>query len=281
VNLFPTTAEPRLCTPASTSYPVRVAGLRAEEASVYAVLGVSATDPATGIETAVQPGRRFGATLVQEGFPYVYTTRLTEASDRAEPRTSLILTNPADRPPMLEPHVLSVSLLATNRALGAEIRPGELTEPGAWMPANVEARNIVSTSPYVPALRESGFILRAMVRGQVPRQDPLHVLQSLLHSLVPRHAFDDKAVRALTARIEAIESFELLTVVDRKRSLRGYGARFTLDESPFSGLGDVALFLRVLHEMLNARASVNRFFTCETLCKKSGERLVWPPTRGS
>jgi type VI secretion system protein ImpG len=281
VNLFSTTAEPRLCIPASTAYPIQVAGLRREEASVYAVLGVSAKSPAESTVTAVQPARRFGAAPVQDDFPYVYVTKLSEAPDRAEPETSLILTNLADRTPVLEPHVVSATLLATNRALGAQVRPGELTEPRARMPAHVVARNIVPTSPYVPALGSAGFILRALVRGQVPRKDPLHVLQSFLYSLVPKKPFEEKATRALTARIDAIEGFDLTTVVDRERSLRGYRATFRLDESPFAGLGDVALFLRVLHQVLDAHASMNRFFSCEALCTKGGERLSWPTTRAA
>jgi hypothetical protein len=149
------------------------------------------------------------------------------------------------------------------------------------MPAHVVARNIVPTSPYVPALGSAGFILRALVRGQVPRKDPLHVLQSFLYSLVPKKPFEEKATRALTARIDAIEGFDLTTVVDRERSLRGYRATFRLDESPFAGLGDVALFLRVLHQVLDAHASMNRFFSCEALCTKGGERLSWPTTRAA
>jgi type VI secretion system protein ImpG len=281
VNLFSTTAEPRLTIPASTAHPLRVAGLRAEDASVYSVTEVTAKAPGSSAVIAVQPARRFGAAPVQDDFPYVYVTKLSETADRSEPETWLTLASLADRAPILEPHVLSVRLLATNRALGAQVRPGELTEPGVSMPNGVWAKNIVPTSSYVPALGQVGFILRALMRGQVPRQDPLHVLQSLLYGLVPRNALEDKAARALTARIDAIEGLSLRTVVDRARSLRGYGASFTLDESPFSGIGDVALFVRVLHQLLDARASLNRFFTCEALCTKSGERLAWPTARAS
>lgn len=272
-NLFRTTAEPRLCIPACTSYPLRVAGLLAEEASVYAVLGVSATEPGSGRPAVrVPPARHFGAAVVEDGFPYVYTTKRQQTQARTEPDTTLLLTSPAKRVPVVEPHVLSVDILATNRELGASVKPGALSEPGLHMPKTVKARNIVATSPYVPARSGQGFVLRAGVRGQVPREDPLFTLKALLYSLVPHPTFEDDAARGLTGRVDAILGLEVRADRNVQRTRRGYLASFAIDETPFSGLGDVALFLRVLLHLLDGGASVNRFFRCEVLCTKSGAR---------
>ncbi len=282
VNLFATTAEPRLCTPAATSYPLRVAGLLPEEASVYAVLGVHATNPGAGTPPVrVPPARRFGAAPVVDAFPYFYSTKLQPARDATEPDTALLLASPAKRPPVIDPHVLSVSLLATNRRLGANVKPGDLSEPGVRMPPSVTARNIVPTSSYVPACSVPGFVLRSIVRGQVAREDPLYTLKAILYSLVPHQAFEADAARALVARVDAIEGLEVQNDRNMERTRRGYLARLTLDETPFSGAGDVALFLRVLHHVLDARASVNRFYRCEVQCTKSGERWRWPAGRSA
>jgi type VI protein secretion system component VasA len=180
---------------------------------------------------------------------------------------------------VIEPHVLSVTLLATNRGLGASVRPGELSEPGVHMPPRVKARNIVATSPYLPARSGPGFALRATVRGQVAREDPLYTLKGLLYSLVPHQAFEADASRGLIARVDAVEGLEVESDWNVQRTRRGYLASFVIDETPFSGSGDVALFLRVLHHVLDAGASLNRFFRCEVLCTKSGERWSWPPAR--
>jgi type VI protein secretion system component VasA len=147
------------------------------------------------------------------------------------------------------------------------------------MPPGTKARNIVATSPYVPACSVPGFVLRAVVRGQVACEDPLYTLKALLYSLVPLQAFEADAARALVARVDAIEGLEVKNDRNVERTRRGYLASFTIDETPFSGSGDVALFLRVLHHVLDERASVNHFFRCEVLCTKSGERWRWPPRR--
>jgi hypothetical protein len=145
------------------------------------------------------------------------------------------------------------------------------------MPPDVRARNIVPTSPYVPALEGPDFVLRTFVRGQVPPLDPLHVLKGLLYSLIPSHALEVEAAEALRARIGAVGGLEVDVVSNLARTRRGYRARLTIDEGPFDGLGDVALFCRIVHQLLDGRASLNGFFTCEAVCTKSGVRLTWPP----
>jgi type VI secretion system protein ImpG len=273
INLFPTTAEPRLSPPAATSFALRVAGLGAEESSVYEVLEVSATDPRSGATSIIAPVRRFGAVALDDRVPYAFTT---QRSDELDPALVLSLTSPPDRKPVVEPHAFSVAILATNGSAGARVRPGELAESGAGMPRDVSARNVVPTSPYVPAPTPQASALRVVARGQVPRQDPRHVLQTTLYALLPSWALRDGAAAALTAKVDAIEAFDLRPTANRRRTQRGYAAILTIDDSAFNGLGDVALFQRVLHQVLDSRASLNRFFTTEVRCTKSGARLVWP-----
>ena len=98
-NVFRTTAEPRLCIPACTSYPLRVAGLLAEEASVYAVLGVSATEPGSGRPAVrVPPAHHFGAAVVADGFPTSTRPSGNRPKTERKPDTTLLLTSPAKRP---------------------------------------------------------------------------------------------------------------------------------------------------------------------------------------
>ncbi len=276
VNLFGTTAEPRLLPPAAASFALRVADARPDQSSVYEVLDVTASNPASGASTRLPPARRFGALPLDDRLPAAFTTKL---SDAAEPATVLTLTSPPDRPPVLEPHVVSARILATNGRAGAGVKPGDLVVPGAGLPPGVTVRNVVPTSAYVPAPSPQALALRAFTRGQVPRRDPLHVLRALLYSLVPREAVDETSASALAAKVDSIQAFELCPASNRERTQRGYAARLVIDESPFSGIGDVALFLRVVHELLNARVSVNGFFTTEVRCTKSGARLAWPVER--
>jgi type VI secretion system protein ImpG len=277
VNLFPTTAEPAIYDLGASTFLLRVAGQSQREAGPYAVLRVSAAPLATGgAAVNVPPLGRFGAAPVAPSFPYLFATKTERPLAGQEPETSLVLTATAHSPPALEPHAISVELLATNRQLGASVRPGELSENGSGMPASVRARNIVATSPYVPVLAGPDFILRTFARAEVPRPDPRHVLQGLLYSLVPSHAVEAEVARALRARIRAVETLDVRVVNNRSRTRRGYEVVLTIDETPFNGTGDVALFCRVVHQLLNARASLNGFFTCEAICTKSGIRLTWP-----
>jgi type VI secretion system protein ImpG len=282
VNLFPITAEPRVFESAGSELPVRVAGLTPMEAGAYAVLRVAATPLAgEGERVGVPPLRRFGGVSPDPSFPYVFSTRTARLRADREPETLLTLTTSPNQLPVLEPHAISVDLLATNRQLGASVRPGELSENGRGMPGSVRARNIVPTSPYVPALAGPDFVLRAFARAQVPPSDPLHVLSGLLYSLVPSHSLEIEAARALRARIRAVEGLDVGVIENVSRTRRGYLATLTIDETPFNGLGDVALFCRVVHRLLDARASLNRFFACAVVCTKSGARLTWPPGRPS
>jgi len=275
VNLFRTTSEPRIFGSGTSSFPVRVAGLPSAQSSVYAILGATAT--LQGAERApaipLSPLRRFGAGHFSEAFPYAYSTRLV--GPRGREQLVLSLTNPRGSAPLLSPHVISLDLLATNGA--CSIRPGELSEPGLGMPPGLRVRNLVSASPYVPAPAGAELARHVFTRSEVPDSDPLFALKSLLFSLVPlRGSVDAATVASYRARIDGIESMRVVGAYNRSQARRGYAATFTLDETPFRGIGDVALFLRLLQRTLDAQTSVNSFYRCEAVCRKSGVRLRWP-----
>jgi type VI protein secretion system component VasA len=117
------------------------------------------------------------------------------------------------------------------------------------------------------------------VRAAVPDGDPLFALQSRLLALIPRHGVAPAAVRAHVARVAAIHSLDVETISDPVRGCRGYEVRLAIDETAFQGLGDVALFVRLLHGALEAQASVSRFYRCRATCVKSGTPVLWPPEK--
>jgi type VI protein secretion system component VasA len=85
------------------------------------------------------------------------------------------------------------------------------------------------------------------------------------------------SVQGHLARIAALHSLRVEKVSDPSRGQRGYEVRLAIDETPFQGLGDVALFVRLLHGAFEAQASVGRFYRCQATCVKSGASVVWPP----
>ncbi|HEY1698018.1 MAG TPA: type VI secretion system baseplate subunit TssF [Polyangiaceae bacterium] len=282
-NLFPASAEPWVFEAGRTSAPVRVAGLSRDEAGAYAVLGASAMarDPLEGRDdaapTELRPVRRFAAQESPPEFPYAFSAKLVAPPGRAEPEIVVCLTSPRGRPPVLTPHIVSLDLLATNRQRASRLRPGELTEPGARMPPGVRIRNIVPCSAYVPPPTGPELALQVAVRAAVPDGDALFALQSRLLALVPRQGVDPAAVRANVVRVAAIQHLEVAAVIDRAAASRGYEVRLAIDETPFEGLGDVALFVRVLCAAFDAQASIGRFYRCVATATKSGTRIVWPP----
>lgn len=280
VNLFPASAEPWVFEAGRPSAPARVAGVAREAAAVYAVLGVSAIarDDDQAAAVALQPVRRFAAGGDAPGFPYAFSTKRVASRANADAELVVCLTSPRGRPPVLDPHVISTDLLATNRGHGARAhRPGDLVESGAGMPPGVRGRNILPCSPYVSAPVGPELALQVAVRAALPDGDPLFALQSRLFAMVPRQGVDPSTVRALVARVAAVQHLEVAAVTEAGGARHGYEARLEVDETPFSGLGDVALFVRVLQAAFESQVSAGSFYRCIANCTKSGTRIAWPP----
>jgi type VI secretion system protein ImpG len=277
VNLFAANAEPWVFEAGRASAAARVAGAAREDTGVYAVLAVSAieqnNDQATAV--ALPPVRRFAATGRAQAFPYAFSAKRVTGEACAEPELLVSLTSPRGQPPVLRPHVVSMALLATSRGHASALRPGDLSEPGPGMPPGVRGRNVTPCSPYVTAPSGPELALQVAVRAAVPDGDALFALQSRLFAMVPRHGVDPAAVRSYEARIAAIESVEVATVLGSGGARRGYEARLRIDETPFAGLGDVALFVRVLHAAFECQVSAGHFYQCVATCTKSGTQIRW------
>jgi type VI secretion system protein ImpG len=278
VNLFRATCEPRIFDGSLSTFPLRVAGLSHNQGGVFAVRSVTATPTTRSADVVVVPRLgRFSSAGLALSFPYAFSTKLVSAPDEEEPHVVLSVTAPRGRKPRFEPHVLSIDVIATNAGHGSQVRTGDLSKPGAGFPADVAVRNIVPTSPHVPAPTGPELARQAFQRAAVPSDDALFNLKSLLGSMVPRHGVDAASIASNLAKIRAIEAMDVTVAIDRERAARGYQAALAIDETPFQGTGDVALFVRLLHATLDAQASANRFFRCEARCTKSGARIYWPP----
>ncbi len=275
-NLFRGTSEPRVVDSRLSSFPVRIADYAG--ASVYAVTQVMAA-PRTrsGDSVLVPPLRRFAAMSPLPRFPYAYSTQRVTFRGRTEPDFLLSLSSPRGARPSMEPHILMLDLWGTHRDLASELRPGEALEHGWDIPLQIRA--VVGASPYVSPPSSAAFALHALTRAVVPRSDVHASLLALIHARLPRRGIDSALLRANLARVEAVETADVSVISAENR--HGYRASLGLDESAFRGIGDVGLFVRVLHAVLDAQASINRFYECEALCRKSGTTVRWPPERRS
>ncbi|MCL2779665.1 MAG: type VI secretion system baseplate subunit TssF [Polyangiaceae bacterium] len=275
-NLFRGTSEPRVVDPTLSSFPIRIADFA--DASVYAVTRVMAAPRTTssGSSILVPPLHRFAAMSPPSHFPYAYSTQRVTLRGRTEPDLLLSLSSPRGARPSMDPHVLMLDLWGTNRDRSSELRPGEPLDHGEHgLGIALQARAVVGASPYVPPPSGAAFALHALTRAVVPRGDVYASLLSLIHARLPRRGIEPSLLRANLARVEAVKTAHVSVVSANNR--HGYRASLAIDESAFRGIGDVGLFVRVVHAVLDAQASVNRFYECEVQCRKSGIAVRWPP----
>ncbi|MCL2722907.1 MAG: type VI secretion system baseplate subunit TssF [Polyangiaceae bacterium] len=275
-NLFRGTSEPRVVDPTLSSFPIRIADFA--DASVYAVTcAMAAPRTRPGNSVLVPPLHRFAAMSPPPHFPYAYSTQRVTFRGRKEPDLLLSLSSPRGARPSMAPHILMLDLWGTNRDRSSELRPGEALEHGLGSP--LQARTVVRASPYVPPPASAEFALHALTRAVVPRSDVHASLLSLIHARLPRRGAEPSLLRANLARVKAIKTATVSIVSADNR--HGYRASLALDESAFRGIGDVGLFVRVMHAVLDAQASINRFYECEAHCRKSGSIVRWPPEQHS
>ena len=130
------------------------------------------------------------------------------------------------------------------------------------MPSGVRARNIIPCSAYVRPPVGPELALQVAVRAAVPDGDALFALQSRLLALVPRSGGLPRRCARNVARIAAIQPLERRARDRPGATCRGYEVRLAIDETSFQGLGDVALFVRLLHAAFEAQASIGRFYRC-------------------
>ncbi|WP_394847434.1 type VI secretion system baseplate subunit TssG [Pendulispora brunnea] len=278
INLFPAHSEPQTFGPGQSSFAVHVAGLARGRSSTYDVVSATATPrDRLAPEVALPRAHRFAADSISEAFPYAFSTRRVAVSAPPDRDTSLVvaLTSPRGARPLLEPHVVSLRLRATNGA--CKVAPGEVTEAGAEFPASVAVRNILPGSPYVPPSVGTDLAFRAIMRGAIPPRDALFTLRTLLLSLLPPEDLDPILFRANLGRIHAIEQLAVTPAFDHEGSRRGYLFQFIVDETAFRGVGDVGLFFYVVQQLLHTHVSLNGFCRVEVQCRKTGAFIAWPP----
>ena len=73
---------------------------------------------------------------------------------------------------------------------------------------------------------------------------------------------------------EIVDLFEVIEIDEVKDDV-AFGAVAAFEVGA-EGLGDVALFVRLLQKALDTQTTVNRFYQCEAKCRKGGARIRWP-----
>jgi len=285
VNVFETTSEPIRVNQRRERFLVRPAGLGVGHGAVYSIEGVT---------TVLRGGRRvdvpsflsFEHAAEMEDRSRIYYSehlRSTVVGEGAD--TYLSVGTAADSGTIVDLDVLSVNLLATNGPLANALRSGEINEAAPSSPAFAKFKNIGPVSGFVPpplghdlkwrATAHAAMNLRALTEPAVLRT-ALGVYNLL--ALVDR-----QAARANELRIEAIRDVRVTPSerLFRGACIRGVDIVVDLEESGFSGDGDMYLFGSLLERLFAEYVTINSFSRTSIRALGSNWEAKWPARNGN
>lgn len=277
VNLFKADAEPIRVDPKRTDYLLSVAGVAPDRASAWSVEQVIAVRRGASERLTLPPFERF----LESGEGVNYELIQTPSTVSDFPDNTLRI-NGIER---LGEATLSVSILGTNGALAAQLRPGDVNEPVPTTPPWLAFRNVgVPTQPIPPRVgTDLGWQLAAHTSAGLHSLISLDRLRPLLLAYEPWGELDVQASRANHLRMQGVRGLSASGTqhVLQGSPVRGIALDLTLDESQFAGDGDAVLFAQVLERFFAEYASINSFVTMRLRLSQSNESFSWPARLGS
>jgi type VI protein secretion system component VasA len=256
-NLFDAFADPLPID--FDSRPKRIRVARGQIYSVLEVLGVLRGQP----PVAVPDLRRLNSTPSARTSGAMYATSW---SDDAELCIAFVPTNEG-----LQRGIASMRVLATDGP-AAQIRPGDLRGAGY--------QNLVPASRFVPPPTGGALALRS-VRAAAIRRGSSSALEGLREALflsVPSWMPGDEWLRSMNDRIGAIET--LGVGVARRctgvgATKLGYRYAMKVNETPFQGAGELALFGTTVAEALRRCSPAATFTELHLEGLKTGFRATY------
>lgn len=283
VNAFRTTAEPIRVSPERGQYLVTPAGLQSDRGSVYAILDVVGIDRSTDRRIPVPPFFDYSHAFDPETLVR-YATHLAPGVIGSEADFSISIDSPgADACPSLD--VLSLELLATNGRLGSQARAGDIRMATPTSPPFAQFRNLSAATPYVPVPlgQELGWRATAHVAtGLRTLADP-SVLRAALRVYNLLGLVDRQAGRAVELRIDAIREVQVKPAerLHHGSLVRGIDVQIELDETGFSGEGDMYLFGAVLDRLYASYVPLNSFAATSVRGVTSRAKQTFAPRSGN
>lgn len=285
VNVFETTAEPVRLNKQRERYLVRPAALPVGQGDVYDILKVQ-TVVRGGERVEIPPFLSFEHASQMEDRTRVFYTehqRTTVVGNGAD--TYVALGTAEDSGVVVDAEVLSIDLLATNGPLANAVRAGEITEATPSSPPFAKFRNLSATTMYVPpplghdlgwrATAHAAMNLRSLTEPAVLRTAlGVYNLQALV---------DRQAARANELRIDAVRDVRVTPgeKLYRGAAIRGVDIEVDLDESGFSGEGDMYLFGSILERLFAEYVSINSFSRTRVRGVSSNLEYRWPARSGN
>ncbi len=283
INLFESAADPISLSTFSRERIVRASSIDPNHMEVYSI------DEVIGI----QPGRRERRTY-ERFFDFSHAAPTGEqayyqAAHRQSPINDgldlfLSVNSPRDVIAQTSDEVLSLSITCTNRSLPAELRVGDICNPGPTIPSIVKFRNIIPvTMPVRPPLgSELHWRLishLAMNFGTLAKAETLRAVCNLYNF---QDAADHSAGytnRRRSDGIREIRSKQARRIL-QGAPLRGVATTIELNSANYAGIGEAELFGAILNEILAARVGINSFHELAVDVQPFSIEFKWPARNG-
>lgn len=285
VNVFQTTAEPIRLDSRRERHVVRPAGLTASNGAVYSIERVH-TALRGGQRVDIPPFLSFDhAAGMEDRGRLFYSEHLRPTVVGSGADTYISVGTAEDSGVSVTADVLSVDLLATNGHLANALRAGEITEATSSSPPFARFRNLQAVTSYVPpplghdlqwrATAHTAMNLRALTE--------LSVLKTTLAVYNLQALVDRQVARANELRIDAVKSVKVTPSekIYRGAVVRGVNIELELDESGFSGDGDLFLFSAILDRLFAEYVSINSFSRTQVRGVGSNVEYKWPARTGN
>lgn len=282
INLFEVEADPITTTQLDTDYRVRANARHGAHVDIYAVDAIQGFEVGSGQRFEYAPFAAFrhrGGMLRHEMPERYFHTRMRRGpSGRFD--TWVVLGGHAwERQSTLPRETLSLSVTGTNGMLPRKgLREASITRMHKGSPGIEAVRNLLA--PTLPVYPPAGDRFHWRVLSHLaPNYLSLLDAQQLRGALA---LYDWTEGELNRRRIEAISHVRHRPVQKLAKGglLRGVEIEVTLDAHAFAGEGDVELFGSMLHRFLGLYATLNLYTRLAIVAQPTGQRLVWPDTKG-
>lgn len=286
INLFKTTAEPIRLSQTREQFLVRPAGLQPGHGEVYQILDVQAITRGASDRVNIPSFfefTRIGGTSASN--QVYYSTHLRPAVIGTGVDMTISFGTAENSGVLPQADVVSIDLLGTNQRLASALRPGEIRVPTPSSPAFAKFKNIGPVTTHVPPPLGRDLQWRvtahaAMNLRSLAEKNALRAMLGVynLHGLVDR-----QAARANDLRIQAIHDIQVRPAerLYRGAPVRGLAIEIFLEESGFTGDGDMFLFGAILDRLFATYVSLNSFTTTTVHGVQSKVKFEWPARSGN
>ena len=285
VNLVKTESEPIRVDHERTEYRLLPSGSHPHHYEIYSIDRAAGWVQGTAQEVEYLPFYSFRFGKAESGrLKTFYHPRMRNAvsHDGTDIYVSFV---DADQNVVLPPtQTVVFQLTCTNRVLAEKLRVGDIQVATEKTPAVVRFRNVTRVTAGI----------RPPLEGDLYWQLISHLglsSVSLSNAAALRDVLEIYNFPALQSRQAGkANQLRLEGIVDVQRTpeqllfrgvpVQGTTTRVTLEESRFSGEGDMILFASILNEFLSLQVTINSFSRLIVKGSEKGETFEWPPRIG-